>query len=156
MLPQALERGMRVEIVSGEGVAATVQANRDALVAVIGNLLDNAIKYGPENSTIELSAFASGSRGRQVTIAVSDRGERLEPDEAKRIFERFYQADDRLSRRGGGVGLGLSIAQKLTELMAGSVGWRATEKGNLFYVELPAGMGDGSLVIDLETPMNHV
>ncbi len=153
MLPRASERGMQIEIKCDGGAVATVLANRDALVAVLDNLLDNAIKYGPENSAIALSADASGGR---VIFAVSDRGGMLEADEAKRIFERFYQADDRLSRRGGGVGLGLSIAHKLTELMAGSVGWKATGEGNSFYVELPAGTAERPPGTERELPMNHV
>jgi len=159
MLPQASERGMRLEIKFDVDAPASVQANRDALVVVLSNLVDNAIKYGPADSTVLLSVDVPAGRSGRVTLAVSDRGEILEPEESKRIFERFYQADDRLARRGGGVGLGLSIAQKLTELMAGSVAWRSTGEGNCFFVQLPAGQDQGSApdtARERHASMNHV
>lgn len=155
MAPRATGRGMHIEIQCDADGPVAVRANRDALLAVLGNLVDNAIKYGAENSTVVLAAGASGARDGRVVIAVRDRGEILKPDEAKRIFERFYQADDRLARRGGGVGLGLSIARKLTELMAGVVGWNATADGNSFFVELPAAVAELSPDPEREISISH-
>jgi len=153
MLPQAGERGMRIELESDIDEAAQVLANRDALLAVLGNFVDNAIKYAPERSVVKLSVTCGAER---VTFSVIDSGNSLESAEARRIFERFYQADDRLSRSGGGVGLGLSIAQKLTELMGGTVGWSARKGGNRFYVELPYRERARRSRAEGEVPMNHV
>lgn len=142
--PQAREAGSVVELNVEDGAEMAV-ANRDALAAVLGNLLENAIKYGPVDSPIKLSAQLAEDGSDRLVVAVCDLGEPLEEDQAKRIFERFYQADDQLSRGGSGVGLGLSIAQKLTELMAGKIAWRTMDDraaghdwGNCFFIELPS------------------
>lgn len=118
----------------------------DSLSAVLVNLIDNAIKYGPVGSTIGV-VMRESATGR-VLIEVCDRGASLTEQEAQRVFERFYQSDVRLDRNGGGVGLGLSISLQLVKLMEGRIGWRPfmdegnDVRGNLFFVELlacPAG-----------------
>ena len=83
-------------------------ADADALVTAVVNLLDNAYKYSGEEKQITLSASAENG---SVFFAVKDNGIGLSPRDTKRIFKRFFQVDQRLSRSGGGCGLGLSIVK---------------------------------------------
>lgn len=80
----------------------------DAIVTALINLLDNAWKYSGDEKVIELSVGVSPGH---VIFSVRDNGKGIPGRELKRIFRRFYQVDQRLSRSGGGCGLGLSIVQ---------------------------------------------
>ena len=139
---------MSVELVSSSGESSDecfALGHADSLSAVLVNLIDNAIKFAPERSKVTVSV-RSGEADR-VLIEVRDQGAELSSHEGQRIFDRFYQADDRLDRKGGGVGLGLSISRQLVELMGGRIGWRAAgggrrngdgSQGNVFFVDLEA------------------
>jgi signal transduction histidine kinase len=113
-----------------------VRGDRDALVTVLLNLLDNAYKYTGDAKRIDLRARAEGDC---VCLSVSDNGIGLSRRGAKRIFDRFYQADERLSRAAGGCGLGLSIVKFIVDAHGGAVdvASRAGE-GSTFTVRLPA------------------
>lgn len=100
-----------------------VHGDRDALVEALLNLLQNAIKYTPEPRRITLGIRVDA---RRVGVAVSDNGPGIEPQERRRIFEKFYQADTLLSRttqKGAdrGSGLGLSIVRAVARAHKGSV-----------------------------------
>jgi two-component system, OmpR family, phosphate regulon sensor histidine kinase PhoR len=93
-------------------------ADRDKLEQVLVNLLDNAIKYTPENGSIVISALESEG---MVTIAVSDTGIGIPEKDLPRIFERFYRVDPARSREQGGTGLGLAIVKHIVQLYGGSI-----------------------------------
>jgi signal transduction histidine kinase len=95
-----------------------VKADRDAMVTVLVNLLDNAYKYSYENKKIELKVF---SKDGKVCFQVSDNGTGMSYRATKKIFNRFYQVDRRLSRRAEGCGLGLSIAKFIVDAHKGSI-----------------------------------
>ncbi len=122
-------------------VAATpdlpsIQADQDALVTVMLNLLDNAYKYTSGDKRIALRAF---HRGSQVIFEVQDNGIGISPREQKRIFRRFYQVDRRLSREAGGCGLGLSIVEFIVKAHGGDVEVKSQPgHGSTFTVRLPA------------------
>ena len=98
------------------------------------NLLDNAYKYTPTDRRISLRAFAMNGG---VCFEVGDNGIGIAPRELKKIFRKFYQADRRLSRNGGGCGLGLSIVHYLVEAHGGSVRVISEPgKGSTFIVAL--------------------
>lgn len=88
----------------------SVQADRAAMVDAISNLLSNALKYGGSPPTIELRAHRVASG---VAIDVIDNGEGIPRGEHRRIFEKFYRIDDRLSRTREGSGLGLAIVKHI-------------------------------------------
>ncbi|HEX6820263.1 MAG TPA: HAMP domain-containing sensor histidine kinase [Ktedonobacterales bacterium] len=99
-----------------------VLADPDRLRQVILNLVDNAIKYTPDDGTIRLTAQASGAR--HVEIQVRDTGVGIPADALPHVFERFYRADAsraRSQRGGGGSGLGLSIAKSMIEAQGGVI-----------------------------------
>ena len=117
-----------------------VNADRDAMVTVILNLLDNAYKYTGLQKKISLRAFAEGSH---VCIEVQDNGVGLSQIEVKRIFKRFYQVDRRLSSGTGGCGLGLSIVQYIVQAHGGTVRVNSElGSGSRFTVLLPAIVGE--------------
>ena len=113
-----------------------VAGDRAALVTVVSNLVDNALKYSGEGKRIAVRARpAEGA----VVIEVEDNGVGFSWREARRLFEPFYQADRRLSREAGGCGLGLSIVKSIVEAHHGQVEARGEPgKGATFSVTLPA------------------
>ena len=112
-----------------------VVADADALVTAVVNLLDNAYKYSGEDKRITLSATAPNG---SVCFAVQDNGIGLAPRDTKRIFKRFFQVDQRLSRSGGGCGLGLSIVKFIVTAHRGSVRVESQPgRGSTFTITLP-------------------
>jgi signal transduction histidine kinase len=95
-----------------------VNADRDAMVTVLVNLLDNAYKYSYDDKRIELSVLCEDG---SVCFRVSDNGAGISRRSAKRIFNRFYQVDRSLARRAEGCGLGLSIAKFIVDAHKGAI-----------------------------------
>jgi signal transduction histidine kinase len=132
--PLAAARAVHVEVPSAPLLA---QADRDRVAQILGNYLSNAIRHAPDGSTITVSAARPGGR---PTLAVTDRGSGLAPDQLEAVFERFYRIDPARSRSGGGSGIGLTIARALAEAMGGRA-WAerpADGVGVTFLLELPA------------------
>ena len=122
----------RVEIDAG---ARPFQADRNALAAVLVNLLDNALKYSGDEKRIVLRA---GVRDRQMVFEVGDNGTGIDSGDQERIFERFYQGDRRLSRVHEGCGLGLSIVRSVARAHGGGVAVTSTPgAGSTFTVRVP-------------------
>ncbi|MFO7944852.1 MAG: ATP-binding protein [Anaerolineales bacterium] len=106
------------------------------LCVVFINLMENAIRFTPPGGEIELTAK---EQGEKLVIELSDSGQGIPPEDLEKIFEVFYQKEDHMTRRYGGLGLGLSIARELVELHKGRI-WAESEgegKGSTFHVVLP-------------------
>ncbi len=113
-----------------------VIADRDAMVTVLVNLLDNAYKYSFDDKRIELSAFTEDG---SVCFRVSDNGQGMSRRALKKIFARFYQVDRSLSRRAEGCGLGLSIAKFIIDAHKGTITVDSRPgEGSIFTVRLSA------------------
>lgn len=124
-----------IRIVVGDRVDATVFGDRDLLVTALRNLIDNAIRYSPENTRVGV-----GVRSKEGLIAVSvtDQGEGLTPEDQERVFERFYRVDAARSRHTGGTGLGLSIVKHVASNHGGEVTlWSRPGQGSTFTLRLP-------------------
>jgi signal transduction histidine kinase len=139
LLPTLLE-----SIGAGSDRALTFTADSELLAVaaepgyiehILRNLISNAIKYSPADEPIDVvvSACPDGA-----TIRVLDRGFGISPEEAPKIFERFYRSD-RTSRLAGGAGLGLAVSKRLVETMSGEI-WAAPREGGGLEVSfhLPA------------------
>ena len=114
----------------------TVNADRAQIIIVLNNLLTNAIKFTPDGGRISVQA---GPRNGEVRVSVLDSGIGIPKAERERIFERFYQVEPHLTRRHGGMGLGLSIAKELVELHGGRIWVESVEgKGSRFTFTLPS------------------
>ena len=126
----------------GETTEAEVLADPDAMVQVLGNLIENGIKYGKRiggrRSRVVVSC-RSGDDGRHVEFSVRDFGQGIASEHIDRIFERFYRVDKARSRESGGTGLGLAIAKRMVESQGGTI--RAESElnaGSTFVVALPS------------------
>jgi signal transduction histidine kinase len=112
-----------------------VLADRDALITILSNLLDNALKYTGDEKRISLRASAEADR---ATLSLSDNGLGLSVDERKAIFAPFFQVDRKLSRTTSGCGLGLSIVRQLVAALHGEIAVESEPgRGSTFLVRLP-------------------
>ena len=117
-----------------------VRVDADRLEQVLGNLIDNAIKYGRNEGSIVVKASAL-DKGL-VEIAVQDDGPGIPPESLERVFERFYRVDKARSREQGGTGLGLSIVKHIVQSHGGKV-WASSEPGHgaSFFFTVPQDLG---------------
>jgi two-component system, OmpR family, phosphate regulon sensor histidine kinase PhoR len=118
-------------------------ADEEAVDQILDNLVDNAVKYTPENGRISVRWRSDDG---QVYLEVEDTGIGIPEHDLSHIFERFYRVDKARSRELGGTGLGLSIVKHLVQAMHGTV--RATSrpgKGTTFSVQLPRAPLENSL-----------
>jgi len=113
-----------------------VYADQEKLRVVLDNLLSNAVKFTPAGGRVRVSV--TPREDRQVEIVVADTGIGIPLEDLERIFHRFYQVESHLTRRQGGMGLGLSIVKGLVELHGGRV-WAESVlgQGSRFTVLLP-------------------
>ena len=110
-------------------------ADKDAMITVLLNLLDNACKYSNDNKQIELKVFEKESA---ICFQVQDNGIGMAKRELSKILDRFYQVDQSLSRKCGGAGLGLSIVNFIVEAHGGKIDIQSEPgEGSTFTVKIP-------------------
>jgi heavy metal sensor kinase len=127
---RARELGMAVDARAVDGLV--VLGDATGLERVLDNLLDNALRFAPAGTSVDLSVSKDGGR---VRIAVADRGPGIAAGERSRVFERFHRAP---GSRGPGAGLGLAIARAVVDAHGGSISVTDTPGGGAtFLVELP-------------------
>jgi two-component system OmpR family sensor kinase len=138
------------------GAAFLVIGDEPRLRQVIGNLMSNALTHTPDGSPIEVS-IGSGTLDPRVrdsapavTLDVADHGPGMTPEQAHRVFERFYRADQARTRATGGSGLGLAIVSALVAAHGGVASVRtAPDRGATFRIALPlAPEAQGGLAAD--------
>jgi two-component system, OmpR family, sensor kinase len=133
-------RRIDVQVLDGPGTEAPVVLGDDArLRQVAGNLLSNALTHTPEEAAVTVRVGALSSDGSTWgVLEVADTGPGLPPEQAERVFERFYRADSSRARATGGTGLGLSIVRALVAAHGGTVLLQSEPgKGATFTVRLP-------------------
>jgi len=114
----------------------TVNGDRDRLEQVLGNLLENAVKYSPDGSEIFVGVE---DRGDHLVTSVCDRGIGIPTDEIAQVFERFHRGRQVSSTNYGGLGLGLYITKQIIERHGGAIWVESKEgAGTTFYFTLPA------------------
>jgi signal transduction histidine kinase len=112
-----------------------VRAHPDHLAQVLGNLLQNAVRYTAPGGRVTLTAEM---RSGTVLVSLLNTGDPIAPDELPHLFERFYRVEKSRDRARGGAGIGLAIVKQLVEAGGGRVGAEAAEGGNRFWFSLPA------------------
>jgi heavy metal sensor kinase len=124
---------------------ALVCADRAFLRMALVNLLDNAVKYSPSGSSIQVSLDLAGTNpgpAQFVELAIQDEGPGIPEGARQRVFDRFYRLDEARSRDSGGFGLGLPIAKWAVEAHGGNISVKtASPGGAIFYVRLPIATG---------------
>ncbi|MEM9070269.1 MAG: ATP-binding protein [Myxococcota bacterium] len=131
---KATEHNIQV-LFQPSSLKAVAMANARGLDQVLINLIENAIKYSPEGSSVRVRVLSSES---VISIEVNNPGPPIKPKHQKRLFERFYRVDKGRSRDRGGTGLGLAIVKHLCTAMNGVVAVESNEAdGTTFRVSLP-------------------
>ncbi len=135
-------RGCRFDI-QAENDLPSLVGDPDALTTALINLLENAHKYSGDIKHVTLRARAENGN---VVFSVSDNGVGIAPRETKRVFQRFYQVDQRLSREGSGCGLGLSIVQFIVTAHHGNVSVNSRLGcGSTFAISIPTAANAASV-----------
>ncbi|MHC4552520.1 MAG: sensor histidine kinase [Planctomycetota bacterium] len=112
-----------------------IHADKDGMITVLVNLLDNAYKYSNSDKQIQLNVYQQNGI---ICFAVKDNGIGISKRVQKRIFNRFYQVDSRLSRTAEGCGLGLSIVKFVVDAHKGTIDVESQPgQGSTFRVKLP-------------------
>ncbi len=145
IIPLAQKRGIDIGLnYNGVNIAydqlkdgqCAVRADRTRLKQIFLNLLGNAIKYNSENGKVTISC--DSTRDAVTRVSISDTGRGLTPEEQTQLFKPFIRIGDQQSEIEG-VGIGLVITKKLTELMAGTIGMNSQKgEGCTFWVEFPS------------------
>ena len=131
--------GRRIELSVGSAAAFLVLGDEVRLRQVIGNLMSNALTHTPDGTPVTVRILA-GPREPvpSVVLEVADEGPGLPADQAERVFERFYRADQARTRTAGGTGLGLAIVAALVAAHGGTVTLQTSPgQGATFRVTLP-------------------
>lgn len=113
----------------------SVQTDENKLRQIVSNFVDNAMKYTPDGTAVQLRATTSAER---AVITVEDQGPGIPAQLHDRIFERFYQVDQSTTRTNRGTGLGLYICRRLADVMGAEVKLeRSDERGSVFSLTIP-------------------
>ena len=156
--PQSDTRGVRIEVAAPARGRAVVTGERDLIVQVVQNLVDNALKYSPRGSAVRVAVFADpdaapetglprqplltpdrSDETRYVLLRVADAGPGLARDVMPRLTERFYRVEGWKSGERPGTGLGLAIVRHIVNRHRGGLAVEsAPGEGSTFSVTLPA------------------
>jgi PAS domain S-box-containing protein len=133
--------------------AGSVHADADRVVQTLINLLDNAIKFSPPGSTVEVASVVSGDF---VDFRISDEGRGIPPEKLDSIFSRFEQVDSSDARDKGGSGLGLAISRSVIERLGGEI-WAESVLGvgSTFRFTLPRSSSDSDSWTPVSTDISH-
>ena len=141
---QAQQKGLVLELAAPDGPVPTVRADRRRLRQILLNLVANAVKF-TDAGAVTLRVYVErlpdagpGGPATRVRFDVTDTGIGIAPDQLALVFDEFFQADPKLTRRHGGAGLGLAISRRLARLMGGDLAVTSVPgRGSTFSVWLP-------------------
>ncbi len=144
--PLAQEKGIDFSIIISPDVPEVVQGDAHRLRQILMNLLSNAVKFthkGGVKGQISLKEANHEEKQIRLLFSVKDTGIGISPEQQKKIFEAFSQADSTTTRRFGGTGLGLAISRRLAQLMGSELKVKSKEnQGSTFYFEIGMALGD--------------
>jgi two-component system sensor histidine kinase BarA len=165
----AHEKGLELVSLIHSDVPEYVSGDAGRFSQVLLNLLNNALKFTDKGHVfLEVARQPAPPDEDWIRVSITDTGPGIRAREAERLFQPFAQADNTISRRHGGAGLGLAVAKRLTELMGGEIGVSGEPgKGTKFWVSLPVqvaavgvqeqqgviGLPEGRVVIYEEHPL---
>ncbi|HEY6124014.1 MAG TPA: ATP-binding protein, partial [Steroidobacteraceae bacterium] len=139
---RAHDKGIEIAAHIARGVPATVHGDPIRLRQVLGNLVNNAVKFTDAGAVLLAVTMVAPDKGpAMVEFSVTDTGVGIAPAEQKRIFDAFEQADGSVTRKFGGTGLGLAISRQLVELMRGAMDLTSEPgRGSRFSFRIPMGV----------------
>ena len=134
---EAAVKGLELETEFGGNLPRFVKGDGDKLAQVLGHLAANAVKFSQEGGVKVRVRREYDASGMRVRFEVEDTGIGISPEDQERIFQSFQQVDGSMTRRYGGVGLGLAIVRELVALMGGEVQVESEPgKGSRFWFEI--------------------
>ncbi|MBX9695294.1 MAG: HAMP domain-containing histidine kinase, partial [Cyanobacteria bacterium] len=126
----------KIQLVENVEEGLELKCDVDRTIQVLTNLLSNALKFCPRNSTITVSAFSASDDWARFEVI--DQGTGVPSEQAANLFVRFKQLDQPAELKTQGSGLGLFICKSLVEAQGGRIGYREREEpGACFWIELP-------------------
>ena len=132
---EQLAANRKIRMVSEKSLPMEVFGNKEMLVTAVKNLIENAITYSDQGTSVGIGCSTKDSIAE---IAVTDSGSGISPEHQERIFERFYRADPSRSRDTGGTGLGLSIVKHVAKIHRGDVKlFSQVGVGSTFTLRIP-------------------
>lgn len=139
---RACDKGIEIGAHIGHHVPAVIHGDPIRLRQVLGNLVNNAVKFTESGAVLlAVKAVSTAPEPLRLEFSVTDTGLGIAPEVQKRIFEAFEQADGSVTRKFGGTGLGLAISRQLVELMHGRIHLDSEPgRGSRFSFEIPAGV----------------
>jgi two-component system phosphate regulon sensor histidine kinase PhoR len=147
LLPLARERDVEIKIIDRTD-ALDVMGDRDELIRVFENLIENALKYGASGKRVDITLSCEPAIGepRDALVSVRDYGPGIAPEHLPRLTERFYRVDIGESRAQGGTGLGLALVKHILNRHRGRLMIESTPgAGANFAVRLPLSRGQRAL-----------
>jgi len=135
--PLADEKGIKL-VLNIQDYELRVNVDVQKIQQVFSNLLSNAVRYSPDNSTIEISIKSFREEKGYIKVCIKDNGHGIRPENLEKVFERFYRIDSSRNRESGGSGLGLSICSSIIKLHNGRI-WAepGMKKGACLCFTLP-------------------
>ncbi|BCW90650.1 Sensory/regulatory protein RpfC [Alphaproteobacteria bacterium SO-S41] len=142
--PKAWAQNLDLEVAVDRAVPQRLRGDGGRIRQTLINLAGNALKF-TERGGISISVEMQSQGARGLKISVSDTGIGIEPRDVKRIFASFEQSDRVLTRRHGGLGLGLALCNRLVESMDGTIGVESQPgQGSTFWFTVPVGIAETS------------
>ena len=139
---RAYDKGIEIAAHIARGVPTTVHGDPIRLRQVLGNLVNNAVKFTDAGAVLlAVTAHPADAGPATLEFSVADTGVGIAPAEQQRIFDAFEQADGSVTRKFGGTGLGLAISRQLVELMRGTMDLESEPgRGSRFSFRIPMGV----------------
>lgn len=132
-------RQIELRLECDEHLPAMVNLDAMRFKQVLNNLIDNAIKFSADKSTIKIRVDCLASVD-QIKVSVRDHGIGIPPEKHAEVFQKFWQNEDFVTRKYPGSGLGLALSKRLVELMGGQIGFSSSpHAGSTFFFTLPVG-----------------
>lgn len=156
LTPLAAENRTRLQVEVADGPGWVVRGDRDELIQVATNLIENAIKYGREGGTVTVRVGPDDGESNPAgcILSVRDEGPGIDPEHLPRLTERFYRVDEDRSRRQKGTGLGLAIVKHIVNRHRGRLSIRSRlGEGSEFAVRLDLARPRRELPEPAETPL---